>query len=112
VNENEVEAVARAIAGRIGSHDQYLEVPVSEMFSRARYQFLRETYEDQARAAIAALDAARGDGPQCSPTKIMLYADRLQGELNNVLSALKIVQDDVSRLRRAAEVLVPAEGRK
>ena len=112
MNENEVEAVARAIAGRIGSHDQYFEVSVSEMFSRERYRFLRETCEDQARAAIAVLDVARGDGPQCSPTKIMLYADRLQGELNNVISALKIAQDDVSRLRRAAEVLVPTENRK
>ena len=68
--------------------------------------------EEMARAAIAALDAARGDGPQCSPAKTMLYADRLQGELNNVISALKIVQDDVSRLRRAAEVRVPTEDQK
>ncbi len=97
MNETEVEAVARAICRA------YFYCDLDKPDGQERWRDQREQRMAEARAAIQALDEARGDGLACSPAKIMNYADLLQRELHTVNVALKTVQADVSRMRAAAE---------
>lgn len=54
-----IEIAARALAGCRTSHGDYDAVPVDEVFSRSRYQFLAATYRKQAAAVIDALESAQ-----------------------------------------------------